>query len=269
VMLETIREYGWEDHKALGEAETVLRMGAALALFWELHYSYHEGLNILSRALEASEDVAIQVRARGLVAAGWMALRLGHFEQAEILCQEGLALFRTIGDTAGMGHAVFHLAQSASERGDVVKARSLHQESIVLNREAGNPYGTAYALHVLALYAIFGPGDLPLSQGHLLAEESLALFRNIGSRNWEPYGLATLGEITFLQGDTTTARQLLEQSCIQFREVGNEPRIAWTLSLLGKVLATEGNLEAARVAYEESLILENRVNCDRSYLDYS
>ncbi|GAC1350462.1 MAG: hypothetical protein NVSMB27_33210 [Ktedonobacteraceae bacterium] len=361
VMLETIREYGWEALSASGEAETTrqahaayylalakeaapkllglqlaewmrrlqqehdnlraamnwllergevamaLRMGAALALFWELNYSFHEGWNELSRALVGSEEVAVRMRARGLVAAGWMALRLGHFERAEILCQKGLALFRAIGDRAGMGHAVFLLAQSASERGDTVAARSRYKESIVLNREAGNktliawsltlegyialyqgeyarartgieeslalfrevgnPYGTAYTLHVLALYAIIGPGDLPLGQGHLLAEESLALFRDIGSRNYEPYALATLGEITFFQGDTTTARQLLEQSCARYRELGNEPRIAWTLSLLGRVLVAEGDLAGARTFYEESLILERRVNFDRSYLD--
>jgi predicted ATPase/DNA-binding CsgD family transcriptional regulator len=361
VMLETIREYGWEALSASGEAETTrqahtayylalakeaapkllgpqlaewmrrlqqehdnlraamnwllergeaamaLRMGAALALFWELNYSFHEGWNVLSQALVGSEEVAVRMRARGLVAAGWMALRLGHFERAEILCQKGLALFRAIGDRAGMGHAVFLLAQSASERGDPVAARSRYKESIVLNREAGNktliawsltlegyialyqgeyagartgieeslalfrevgnPYGTAYTLHVLALYAIIGPGDLPLGQGHLLAEESLALFRDIGSRNYEPYALATLGEITFFQGDTTTARQLLEQSYARYRELGNEPRIAWTLSLLGRVLVAEGDLAGARTFYEESLIMERRVNFDRSYLD--
>jgi hypothetical protein len=172
-----------------------------------------------------------------------------------------------------MGHAVFLLAQSADQRGDAVTARSRYKESIVLNREAGNktliawslsldayvalyqgeyagtrarleeslalfreagnPYGTAYSLLVLALYAIVGSGDLHLGQGHRLAEESLALFRNIGSRNFEPFALATLGEITFLQGDTTTARQLLEQSCARYRELGYEPKIAWTLSFWG------------------------------------
>jgi ATP/maltotriose-dependent transcriptional regulator MalT len=206
-----------------------------------------------------------------------------------------------------MGHAVFRLAESADYKGDAVATRSRYKESIALNqeagnktliawsltleayvalyqgeyagarahieeslalfREAGNPYGTAYALYTLALYAIRGPGDLALAQGHLFAEESLALFRNIGSRNYEPYALATLGEITFLQGDTNTARQLLERSCSLNREIGNEPKLAWTLSFLGRVLVAEGDLAGARAFYEESLILERRVNFGRSYLD--
>jgi predicted ATPase/DNA-binding CsgD family transcriptional regulator len=361
VMLETIREYGWEALEALGEAEATrqahaayylqlseeaaprlqspqlaqwmrrfelehdnlraamdwllergdatmaLRLGASLGVFWQLHYSYHEGWNVLSRALVGSEDVAVPVRARALVAAGWMALLLGHFERAEVLCQEGLALFRAVGDRTGMGYALFRLAESASVRGDLAAARSLYKESIVLNREAGNkthiawslsldafvalfqgeyagtrarleeslalfrelgnPFGTAFSLFFLALYAIFGPGDLSLAQGQVLAEESLALFRDISSRNYEPLALATLGEITFLQGDTTTARLLLEQSCKRYRELGNERRIAMTLSHLGKVLVAEGDLAAARAVYEESLILESRVDAEYSFLE--
>jgi predicted ATPase/DNA-binding CsgD family transcriptional regulator len=290
-----------------GEAATVLRMATALGLFWQLHYSYHEAWNVLSRALAGSEEVPVQVRARALVAAGWMALLLGHFERAEVLCQESLALSRTIGDTAGMGHAVFRLAMSADQSGDLAAARTRYKESIALNREAGNktlsawsltldayvalsqgeyagirarleeslalfrelgnPFGTAYTLYYLALYAINGPGDLDLAQGHLLAEESLALFRDISSRNYEPLALATLGEITFLQGDTTTARLLLEQSCTRYRELGYELRIARTLTLLGKVLVAEGDLAEARAVYEESLILEKRVNAEYSFLD--
>jgi tetratricopeptide (TPR) repeat protein len=236
-----------------------------------------------------------------------MAILLGYFERAEILCQESLALFRAIGDRVGMGHAVFRLAQSADQRGDFVAARSRYQESIVLNREVGNktliawslsleaivalyqgeyagarasldeslalfrelgnPFGTAYTLYFLALYALMGPGDLPLAQGHFLAEESLALFRDIGSRSYEARVLATLGEILFFQGDTTTARLLFEQSCSHLRELGYEPRIAWTLSLLGKVLAAEGDLVPARAFYEESLILERRVNFGLSFRD--
>jgi hypothetical protein len=290
-----------------GEAAMALRMGAALAWFWDLNYSLHEGWNALSRALVGSKDVAVPVRARGLIAAGYLASLLGHFERGEVLGQEGLALFRMLGDTAGMGEAVFRLAQSAYERGDAVAVRSRFEESIVLNREAGNktliaysllllaysdhyhgeyggtrarfeeslvlsremgdPFGTALSLYGLAWYAIRGPGDLPLAQAQAMAEESLVLYRNIGSRNYEAMALGILGEIRFLQGDTTTARQLLEQSCTRFRELGDESRIAWTLTLLWRYLAAEGDLAAARAVCEESLILEMRVNVGLSFVD--
>jgi predicted ATPase/class 3 adenylate cyclase len=362
VLLETIREFGWEALEALGEAEATrqahaayflalaeeaapellggprmaewmrrleqehdnlraamgwllergeaamaLRMGAALWMFWELNYSLHEGWNLLSQALVDSEDVDVPVRAQALGVAGYLASMLGHFEQGEVLGKASLALFRTIGDTAGIGEAVYFLARNAYERGELVAARSRFEESIVLNREAGNtrligwslfflaytdllqgeydgtracfeeslalframgdPSGTAFSLIALAWYAIMGPGDLPLAQAQAMAEESLALFRDIGTRHYEALALRTLGIITFLQGDTTTARLLLEQSCTRYREMGHESQIAWTLPLLGKVLAAEGDLAAARAVCEESLILQMRVNVGQSFLD--
>jgi predicted ATPase/class 3 adenylate cyclase len=361
VMLETIREYGWEalsesfeaeatrqahaayflalaeeaapellgpriaewmrrlklEHDNLraamnwlleqGEAAMTLRMGTALEWFWELNYSLHEGWNALSQALVGSENVDVLVRARGLMNAGYLASSLGHFERGEDLGKEGLALFRTIGDTAGMGEAVFNLERSATLRGDAVAVRSLCEESLVLNREVGNKtriawslfylaysdlwqgeyggtrarfeeslalfremgnlYGIAHLLNALAVYALMGPGDLPLDQAQVMAEESLVLYRDIGTRNWEALALGVLGIFMFLQGDTTTARLLLEQSCTRYREMGNEGQIAWTLFLLGRVLAAEGDLGAARAACEESLVLEMRVNVGLSFVD--
>ena len=76
----------------------------------------HEGWNLLERALERSEGVAVPLRARALWAAGSLAGSLGHVERGEVLCQESLALFREIGDTQGMGNATFHLAMVADRR---------------------------------------------------------------------------------------------------------------------------------------------------------
>jgi DNA-binding CsgD family transcriptional regulator len=129
----------------------------------------------------------------------------------------------------------------------------------------GNTYGIAWSLFDLACYALFGSGDLV--QAQVWAEESLALFRDIGTRSFEPIALAALGEIRFYQGDITSARLLLEQSCTRYRELGNEVQTAWTLFLIGKVLAAEGELAAARAVCEESLLLEIRLNAGQSFTD--
>src|SRR5436189_3767405 len=113
---------------------------------------------------------------------------------------------------------------------------------------------------------MFSQGELV--RAHAVAEESLALNREIGNRSGEAYVLPILAEITFFQGDTTTARLLLEKSCALWREVGNEAQIAWTLSMLAKVIAAQGDLAAAQTVYEESLNREKGVmNRNLSYLD--
>jgi predicted ATPase/class 3 adenylate cyclase len=321
VMLETIREYGWEslsisgeakatrqahaayylalaeesapelqgpqtaewlgrleqEHDNLraamgwllerGEAAIALRMGAALCWFWELNYYIHEGWTFLEQALVGSEEVAVPVRAMALAVAGYMASVLGHFEQGEVLGQEGLVLSREAGDKYHIAWSLSALAVSALNHSEYAGTRARLEEGLALFREVGNTFGTALSLHCLACYAKDVPGDLDLAQAKLLSEESLALFREIGTRNYEPIALAVLGEITFFQGDIASARLLLEQSCTRYREVGNEPQIAYTLYLLGKVLAAEGDLVAARAVCEESLVMEIRLNVGYSFND--
>ncbi len=286
------------------ETEMALRLGAALWWFWQESGSYHEGWHFLERALEGSEEVALSVRAKALLAAGNLSDYQGHSEQGETLCQESLALFRAIGDTKGMGTALFHLAMVAAYKGDFAAARSRYEESLVLSREVGNTNLVAWSLlgmaevditqgeyararplleEGLALFREVGntsgiAGSLHwsavmmFSQGDLagaraVEEESLMLYREIGIKSGEAYVVPVLGEIRFYQGDTTTARLLLEKTCAFYQEVGNERQLAWTLSLLGKVIAAQGDLAAARAIYEESLIRGKGVNRNLSFQD--
>ena len=84
----------------------------------------YEGWSFLERALEGSEEIAAPVRAKALWSAGNLAGWLNRYERAEALCQESLALFQAIGDTKGMGTALFHLALVADLRCDFAAARS-------------------------------------------------------------------------------------------------------------------------------------------------
>jgi predicted ATPase/class 3 adenylate cyclase/DNA-binding CsgD family transcriptional regulator len=286
-----------------GEAEMALRLCAALWWFWGWSDYIHEGWSFLERALEGSEEVAVPLRAKALWSAGNLASQLlGYFERGEALCQESLAQFRAIGDTKGMGNAVFQLAIVAQLKGDFAAARSRYEESLVLAREVGDKSLVAWALSFLAEIAIwqgeyararplleeglalfrasgektgeassilclaimlFAQGDL--ERAHAVAEECLALHREIGTRSAEANVLPVLGEITFYQGDTTTARLLLEKTCAFYREVGNKEQLAWTLSLLAKVIAAQGDLAAAQTVYEESLNREKGVNSNLSF----
>ena len=287
-----------------GEAEMTLRLCTALWWFWLLSDYVYEGWGFLERALEGSEEVAASLRAKALWSAGNLASSLGSFERGEVLCQESLVLFRAIGDTKGMGTAVFQLAWIAEWKCDFAAARSRYEESLVLAREVGDTSLVAWALSFLAGIAVqqgeyarasplleeglahfrasgektgiansilclakmlFAQGDL--ARARAVAEEGLALKREIGTRSAEAEVLPVLAEITFCQGDTTTARLLLEKTCAFYREVGNERQLAWTLSLLGKVIAAQGDLAAARAIYEESLIRGKGVNRNLSFLD--
>ena len=273
------------------EAEMALRLGTALWWFWYAQAHLHEGWNVLERALESSEGMAVPLRARALWAAGSLAASLGHVERGEVLCQESLALFRETGDTPGMGNATFHLAHIAFARWDLAVARKLFEESLVFLREADNKTLTAWALGALALVvlyqgeyagvhplaeqaraicqetgdttgvtmslmtlarAAFWQGDLVRAQ--TLAEEGLARASETGSTSAEALALALHGEIALAQGETTTARLRIEHSNTLWQQVGNQGMQASTRALLAKVLAVESDLTAARTMYEENLL---------------
>jgi predicted ATPase/class 3 adenylate cyclase/DNA-binding CsgD family transcriptional regulator len=273
------------------EAARALRLGTALWWFWYAQEHLHEGWNVLERALERSEGVAVRLRARALWAAGSLAASLGHIERGEVLCQESLELFREIGDTQGMGDATFHLAHIAFARWDLAAARKQFEESLVFLREIGDKTLTAWALGALALVvlyqgeyarvnplaeqaraicreigdttgvtmslmtlarAVFWQGDLVRAQ--TLAEEGLSRASETGSTSAQALALALHGEIALAQGETTTARLRIEQSHTLWHKVGNQGMLASTRALLAKVLAVEGDHTAARTMYEESLL---------------
>jgi len=273
------------------EVARALRLGTALWWFWYAQAYLHEGWNVLERALESPEGVAVPLRARALWAAGSLAASLGYIERGEVLCQESLALFRKIGDSQGMGDATFHLAHIAFARWDLVAARKRFEESLVFLNEIGDKILTAWALGALALVvlyqgeyarvhplaeqaraicreigdttgvtmslmtlarAAFWQGDLVRAQ--TLAEEGLSSASETGSTSAEALALALHGEIALAQGETTTARLLIEQSHARWQRVGNQGMLASTRTLQAKVLAVEGDHTAARTMYEESLL---------------
>ena len=280
-----------EHREARESIEMTLRLGAALWWFWLTRGHRHEGWTFLERALAGSERVAEPVRAKALWAAGNLAAWLGHFERAEALCQESLALAQQIGDTEGMRNAVFHLGLVADSRGNFAAARPLFERSMVLSREAGDKFLLGHALNFLAFEALsqgeyararllreeglaafkelghktgissslkalacvmFFQGDL--ASARALGEECITRDREFGSKHSEAGTLAFLGNVTLHQGDILTARLLLEKSCVLLREViDEEHQMSWTLSLLGKVNAVQGDYTAARACYEESL----------------
>jgi DNA-binding CsgD family transcriptional regulator len=72
--------------------------------------------------------------------------------------------------------------------------------------------------------------------------------------------LCLLGQFAFRQGDGSAAQALAEESVAIYREVGDRRNVARSLCLLAKVLAFRGDRVAARAIYEESLAIAREVD---------
>ena len=243
----------WLLERKKGEqtGEMILRLAQALEVFWEVRGHWSEGWNFLERALAGSAEVASPVRAQAFKAAASFALCQGELEQAEVLCEKSLSLFREFGDTAGIGFALHLLAIIAWRRGNLALARSLLEETLALFREVGDKKSGAWSLFLLARL-VMKQGEY--TKARSLLEENVALHRELEHKRGLTGSLLGLAEVLFVaQGDPATIRSLLEEGLALAREVGEKEDIVNSLVLLGQLALSQGDTVTARSLAEESL----------------
>src|SRR5438270_4049363 len=280
-----------------GRGEIALRLGIALERFWVVRGLRNEGRTFLERALTGSAGVAADVRAKALLAAARLAFNQSNYEQGEVLAQQGLALFRGLGDRRGIALSLNRLGVAAWRRGDFRSARVLLEEDLTLFREMGDRDRVAWSLFMhglldnkqgefagassrfeesLVLFRELGnkrgiaasltqlAGTLFVSQGNQdmiypLLEQGLSLDREVGDKEGMAVASLLLGWVALKQGDTATARSRVEESLTLYREMEHREGMAEALSMLGKVEAARGDHAFAHTLYEESLAMAQEI----------
>ena len=290
--LRTALQWLVQQEEAKSSKELALRLAAALATFWLIHGHLREGNQWLERILAGSEGCVAVVRAKALSAAGALAEAQHDSDRAEGFCNEGLALFRELGDTRGiaitlcrlggitfvrgnraqgrsqveeasalfekigdkrnLAWSLLQLAYMASKLGAYAQACSLAEKSLALNRGVRKKVGIANALFLLADVA-FSQGDH--ATGRPLLEESLALFQEVNDKGGIADALRIMGQDDLFQGDIALACSRAEESLALFREMGEREGMIQTQRLLASALALQGNHGAAQSLYEESLVI--------------
>jgi len=177
---------------------------------------FSEGRDFLERALSRSDGVAASVRAKALLAATRLHVSLDYLDRAEALCEQSLALYRELGDTAGIASSLHLLAAIAWGRGNLAMARSQEEESLALFKELGDKGSVASALVYL--------GNLIIDQGEYvrarsLLEDSLEMNKELGDTTSIADSLFDLARLCYLsQGDLTQAHTWLEESLALYQE---------------------------------------------------
>ncbi len=291
--LRTALRWSLEQGEAGHSMELALRLGAALGRFWNYGGHYNEGWTFLERALAESQGVMASVRAKALLAAVWLGLNGGDIDLVETLCEESLTLSRELDDKegiaetlSGLGHVamdrgdlevacslmeeamslaremgdrlriasgIHDLAWVRLERGEYARARAMYEECLVTFRELGDEIGIAASLHQLALVLFLSLDDQV--RVDLLLEESLALWKELGSQSGIALWSYLAGQVALRQDDTAQARSLLEESVVLFKNMGDRRHTAGSIASLARVEALQSNYAAARTLYEESLAL--------------
>ncbi|MCI0575090.1 MAG: tetratricopeptide repeat protein, partial [Chloroflexi bacterium] len=229
VMLETVREYAWEQLVASGESEVMQRR----------HADYY--LMLAQRAAPAMEGQEVVAWLDRLDrdyddlrrALNWL-LAQGKASAAEDAARL-LVQLRVFWD--GSAHTNEHLGwlkQAARQMGDKLtplRSQALRRLSIVARKW----------------------GDYSASKAW--AEQAMATARELGDKKEITDSLNHLATIDLVQGDYSTARARMEETLAVYREVGANTFVASTLNNLGEVARYQGDYESAEGFYRESLSL--------------
>ncbi len=97
-----------------------------------------EGLTFLGHALATPGDVSRAVRAKGLAAAGFLAIHFDDMRHAEDLLSESVSLWRELEDIVALAFALGLLGYAAWGRGEYPLARTLLEEALHPTQKHGN-----------------------------------------------------------------------------------------------------------------------------------
>jgi predicted ATPase/class 3 adenylate cyclase len=219
--------------------EIALRLAAALWHFLEIQGHLTEGQSWLQRLLAADTNAVPALRARALY--GLASLTTDPL-QASAMLEEGLALYRALGDQAGVAATLQRLGAMAAFQGDYATASDCLQESLEHYRALEDAIGIAAALH--------GLGDIAryrreYDHALLLQYEGLYLRHERGNQHGVAWSLNNLAWLAYDLGQQAEAALLHRASYDLFREIGDRWGIAAALTNLGHIARQQGEHERA------------------------
>ena len=206
-------------------------------------YGPGEGLGWLEKGLARGGAAPKPALAKALYEAGWIELFQGDYDRAIALLEEGLALFRELGDRRGVATSLVNLGFAALHLGDKERAAVLRQEVEALRREPLDRLTLAWLTTFLALAALY-EGDYERSGA--LATESLAIYRELGDKRGISLCHIDLGFIELIRGNHESAAALLEESLRVLR--GSEDKFCLAYGIFGLAAVAAARAEPCRAA---------------------
>jgi non-specific serine/threonine protein kinase len=277
------------------DSERGYRLGSGLWGFWLLRGHLIDGDRWM-QALLARASRATAARARALLSACPLAIRIAENTRARIWIEESRAIFRGLGHVAGTIESLQALAAVECLHGNSDMARDRLAEALLLAERGSLQAECASVTHargVIAYYEgqfdraqaffessllLFSPLDdeLPVNRlvlnlnGHIPRrrapsqwrigwEETMVLFRELRAASAQGYVLANLGSLARTTGDLERARIYLGDALACFERAGDMHGTAQVLGQLGNLATCVDDFVAAKRLLEDSLALRQRL----------
>ncbi|MDP9314772.1 MAG: tetratricopeptide repeat protein [Chloroflexota bacterium] len=235
-----------------GEFESGARLAAPLWRFWWIHGHLSEGRQWFRQVLAAPDALSPPVRARALRGASLLARAQSAYEEATALVEQSLALFRELGDTDGIGHALSNLGTILACQGAYEQARAVEEEGLAISRQLHDKRGIAVSLDQLGQYSYY-LGDYEAAARYW--EESLQLNREIEDLHSLAITLNNLGEMARDRGELDRALDRFEEAVALFRRLDARTTLAYSLQSFADLRLKRQEYEQAQALLHESVLL--------------
>jgi tetratricopeptide (TPR) repeat protein len=227
-----------------------LRLCVALFRFWDMREHLGEGRARLETVLHMSSGGRPNKRARVSHFLGALASAQGDYQAAEYFLEQGLLLYESLGDEAGIAASLNALAVTARDRGDYSSAQSNFERSLTCWRVLADRLAIARCLHNLA-NVLKVRGDY--QRARRASSESTDIFEELGDTSGAAWSLNQRGDIARAAGDLAAARKLYQRALSVFRSIGDPWGSARSLTDLGAIDCEQADYSAGHGSYREAL----------------
>ena len=239
------------EHRA---GELAQRMAGALQPFWFVRGHWSEGRRWLeeSLAMDSGATGDLAVRAKALYGAGMLARFQGDLARARMLCEQGLGLYRALGDKIGVLKSLGQLSRITYFQDDQTAKHAFMAEAASLIEDMPDSAAKAGAYTDLALaMRYFSAGQIQPEVARYLAE-SERIHRVLN--NQAGVALAALHQavLSVFEGDYTLAAARFDEAERLARELG-DTRLLSRLAARALLDLREGDFATARRRLEDSL----------------
>jgi predicted ATPase/Tfp pilus assembly protein PilF len=230
------------------DIEAGLFLASQLLRFWESS-DMREGIQWLECFLHKEEaDRFPRAKAYALHAYASLLVWLQNIDQARLLAEECLTLFRATGDREGEVDGLLLLCNTFMFKNDRESAYKLGEQILALARSLNDPWREATALYYLGRAT--RDYDLMFSRW----DKAIPLFRQVGDQISLASVLGWLGQFRVLNGDIDLAETYLDEA-IQLWQFHKRANI-WDNTKMAKslIVLLRGDHEQANAMLQEILV---------------
>jgi predicted ATPase len=229
-----------------GNSQTMLRLAAALAPFWNVRSHLSDGQLWLEQALARDDGAQPALRISALLVLSQLLGQRGDAPRATALLDEALSLARATGDTIGAAYTVVCQGFfTLHAQGDVTLAAAKSEEGLALCKALGIPGGIGAARYLLAQIALRG-GDPALATTRL--EQLVHDFREHEADDYIlMMTLHDLGVLAHARHDNAQAIAYYSDALARCWAIGDLGKVAWCLEGVAAAAGQEHPEQAARL----------------------